>query len=325
MHRLHQKIEQMWWSNDQPPFLLRAASHVYKIINRRNLNRRKKSSISPSLPMISVGNITAGGSGKTPFVIWLAAVLKSEGFQPVILCRGDGGKGGKPELLTDSSDPQKVGDEAVLLHQKSGCPVISGHDRIHAYEIVREHGDIIILDDGFQYLQLERACDIVLIPAEGVGNGHLIPAGPLRESLSALKRADLIIRTGLNEQTEPLTEEKEWRWWYNGHQLEQIVGPRHKKPKKAVALTAIARPGRFTQSLEEVGIDIVKSYTFPDHHLFSTAEIEQATRHNEAVIVTSKDAVKLQSIWPADRPLWVLEQKAEAEPGLFEAIKKFIR
>ena len=325
MCRLHQKIEQMWWSNGQPSILLRLASHVYKIINRHHLNSRKKRSISPSLPMISVGNITAGGSGKTPFVIWLATLLKAEGFKPVILCRGDGGKGGNPELLTDSSNPLQVGDEAVLLHQKSGCPVISGHGRIQAAKMAQDYGNIMILDDGFQYLQLKRVCDIVLIPAEGVGNGHLIPAGPLRESVEALKRADLVIRTGKTNQTEPLTQGKEWRWWCHDNQLNQIVGPQHEKPKKAVALTAIARPGRFFQSLEELGVDIVKSYTFPDHHLFSTDDIQQVLAHHEAVIVTTKDAVKLQSIWPAGRPLWVLEQRAEAEPGLFEAIKDFIR
>jgi tetraacyldisaccharide 4'-kinase len=324
MRRLHQKIERMWWSDDQPPFLLRAASHFYEIINRHNLDSRKKNLISPSLPMISIGNITAGGSGKTPFVIWLATLLKKEGFQPVILCRGDGGKRGKPELLTDSSDPQKVGDEAALLHQKSGCPVISGQDRVHATQMAKEHGDVTILDDGFQYLQLERVCDIVLIPAEGTGNGHLIPAGPLRESLSALKRADLIIRTGQANQVEPLTQGKEWRWWCNESQLEQIIGPHHKTPEKAVALTAIARPMRFLQSLEKLGIDMVKSYTFPDHHSFSTAEIQLAVDHHEAVVVTAKDAVKLRDIWPADRPLWVLAQKPMAESGLFEAIKTFI-
>jgi tetraacyldisaccharide 4'-kinase len=325
MCRLHQKIEQMWWSSDQPPLLLRAASHFYRIINRHNLNNRKKKSIFPSLPMISVGNITAGGSGKTPFVIWLATVLKNEGFQPVILCRGDGGKGGKPELLTDSNDPQRVGDEAVLLHQKSGCPVISGKDRVHAAKMSQDYGNIIILDDGFQYRQLERACDIVLIPAEGIGNGHPVPAGPLRESTESLIRASLIVRTGQADEIKPLSSGKEWRWWCNESQLEQIVGLSHEIPDRAVALTAIARPQRFFESLEKMDVDIVKSYSFPDHHLFSTAEIQLAIDHHEAVIVTSKDAVKLQNIWPADRPLWVLTQKPMAEAGLFKAITNFIQ
>ena len=322
MSRLHQKVEQMWWSDDQPSILLRAAGHIYNVVNRCNLNNRKSNAVSPSLPMISVGNITAGGSGKTPFVIWLATALKNNGFKPVILCRGDGGKGGKPELLADNSDPKQVGDEAVLLHQKSGCPVISGHDRIHAAQRAESYGDIIILDDGFQYRQLERVCDIVLIPAEGVGNGHLIPAGPLREPVDALNRVDLIVRTGQSSEINPLSDNREWRWWCSNSQPEQLVGPDSETPDRAVALTAIARPERFLHSLEKTGIDIVESYTFPDHHLFSNSDIQQALQHHEPVIVTAKDAVKLQHIWPEDRPLWVLNQTPEAENGLLEAILK---
>jgi len=325
MSRLYQKVEQIWWSNDQPPFLLRAASRIYDVVNRHNLSRRKSRAISTTIPMISVGNITAGGSGKTPFVIWLATRLKSEGFRPVILCRGDGGKGGMPELLSDNSTPQKVGDEAVLLYQKSDCPVISGHDRIQATTMAEACGDIMILDDGFQYLQLKRVCDIVLIPAEGIGNGQLIPAGPLRESVDALNRADLIVRTGQSDKIKPLSSNKEWQWWCCEAQLEQVAGPSSEKPGMAVALTAIARPGRFIQSLEKTGMDVVESFTFPDHHPFSTHDIQQVLQHNEAVVVTAKDAVKLQPIWPVDRPLWVLQQQAEAEPGLFEAIKGFVR
>ncbi|MCF7821042.1 MAG: tetraacyldisaccharide 4'-kinase [Mariprofundaceae bacterium] len=320
MFRLHQKIEQMWWSDDQPPLLLRAASHVYDMINRHNLNNRKKNLMAPSLPMISIGNITAGGSGKTPFVIWLAALLKNEGYQPVILCRGDGGNSAKPELLTDNSAPQTVGDEAVLMHQKSGCPVISGQDRVRASQMAKEHGDIAILDDGFQYLQLERVCDIVLIPAEGVGNGHLIPAGPLREPLQALDRADLIVRTGEADSIEALTSGREWRWWTSGNRLTQLSGKKTTAPKQAIALTAIARPQRFTQSLETQGVEIKERYIFPDHHPFSHPDIEAALKAGLPAIVTAKDAVKLKKIWPAGRELWMLEQKAEAEPELFGAI-----
>jgi len=325
MPGLHQRIEQMWWSDRQPPLLLKAASSVYDAVNRRNLNKRKSNAISPALPMISVGNVTAGGSGKTPFVIWLAILLKNEGMQPVILCRGDGGSGGDPELVTESSDPQKVGDEALLLHQKSGCPVLSGHDRVRTADMAQNYGNIIILDDGFQYLQLRRVCDIVLIPAEGVGNGHLIPAGPLREAINALDRADLIVRTGRANSPEPLTHGKEWQWWCREDELKQVAGLQSEKPEKAVALTAIARPSRFLQSLENTGIDIIENYTFPDHHSFSASEIQQVTQHGEAVVVTSKDAVKLQPVWPVGKELWVLDQSPEAEENLFTTINGFIR
>lgn len=329
MTKLHQKIETMWWSNEKPPLYLRSASQLYRVINHFNLNNRKRRAVTPALPMISVGNLTAGGSGKTPFVIWLATLLKKDGFNPVIISRGDGGKSGAPQLLNDQSDPLTVGDEAVLLYHQCDCPVIAGRDRIRASRMAAEYGDIIILDDGFQYRQLERKCDIVLIPAEGVGNGHLIPAGPLREPVEALNRADLIVRTGQSNktrsgETKPLTTGREWHWWSCETQLTQVAGDRSEAPGRAVALTAIARPQRFIQSLEKLTVEIEKPFLFPDHHPFSEADIALATSHNLPVIVTAKDAVKLKNIWPANQELWVLEQSSDAESGLFEAMKTIL-
>ncbi len=321
MSRIHLKVEQMWWTDKKPPALLRAASRLYSLINRHNLEGRKRRAVSPPLPIISVGNLTAGGSGKTPFVIWLAALLEKKGFKPVVICRGDGGKKGAPQLLNHESDPFTVGDEAVLLHRKCRCPVIAGRDRIRASRMAAEYGDIIILDDGFQYRQLERACDIVLIPAEGVGNGHLIPAGPLRESIEALGRADLIVRTGQNDgKIRPLTSAREWRWWICGGRLNQLAGKEAEAPRRAVALTAIARPERFIRSLRQLDIEVEEAHMFPDHHPFSQTDIALVAEQHLPVVVTAKDAVKLEPIWPADQQLWVLEQSAAAEPGLFNAI-----
>lgn len=315
----HRKVEQLWWSDRQPPLLLRAASHLYRFINCCNLGIRSRRAETPPLPLISVGNLTAGGSGKTPFVIWLVKLLQREGFKPVVLCRGDGGKKGAPQLLSGESDPLVAGDEAVLLHERCGCPVIAGRDRVRASRMAAEYGDIAVLDDGFQYRQLERNCDIVLIP--GTGNGHLIPAGPLREPLEALKRADLIIRSGRAETIQPLTDGREWRWWTREKQLKQLAGPvAGCQPGQAVALSAIARPQRFIASIERLGISIEAEYLFPDHHPFTETDIQQAIGHNLPVIVTAKDAVKLKRIWPEGSELWELEQHAEAEAGLFEAI-----
>ncbi|MDX8407228.1 MAG: tetraacyldisaccharide 4'-kinase, partial [Mariprofundaceae bacterium] len=211
MSSLHAWVERIWWQDTPPPFWLRVIEPIYAAINRRNLDQRSAHAINPELPLISVGNITAGGSGKTPFVLWLAGALKDAGHQPVILCRGDGGKAARPVQVGVDADPAEVGDEALLLAQQSDCPVIAARDRIQATAMATHLGDLMILDDGFQYRQLKRACDIVLIPAEGIGNGHLIPAGPMREPASALQRADIIVRSG-TDNAEPLTSAKEWRW-----------------------------------------------------------------------------------------------------------------
>ena len=320
----HIKIEKMWWGKKQPPVSLKMMSYLYRLINQLNLTARKRRCVAPPIPMISVGNLTAGGSGKTPFVIWLSGLLKQDGYRPVLICRGDGGKSREPHLVNDGSDPLIVGDEAVLLYQSSGCPVIAGRDRVRAAYMAAEYGDLIILDDGFQYRQLDRACDLVLIPAEGIGNGHLIPAGPLREPIEALERADMVIRTGECDTIEPLSSGREWRWWSHEFQLTQITGPKSEIPTHAVASTAIARPERFLRSLDKLNIRIEEKHLFPDHHPFTQSDIAQISNSDLPVIVTAKDAVKLKRIWPANRQLWVLEQSSVAEPGLFEAIKEKI-
>lgn len=314
----------MWWSAKKPPLILRAASQLYAAVNRFNLKMRAGRSEAPPRPLISVGNLTAGGSGKTPFVIWLAGELKASGFSPVILCRGDGGSSTAPQLLGGDSDPLLVGDEAVLIHRESGCPVIAGRDRCRGARMAGEYGDIIILDDGFQYRQLERACDIVLIPAEGLGNGYQIPAGPLREAPEALARADLIVRTGTSKTTASLSEKREWRWHTVEDRLQPVRGGASDTPQKVTAITAIARPQRFLASLEKLGIEVAASHTFPDHHRFSSADITPAVDSGLPAICTAKDAVKLTVIWPDSAPLWVLEQRPEAEEGLLEAILESI-
>jgi len=318
LKKLHQRIEDLWWHR-QPPLWLRAASRMYERIGRRHLQHRLKHALIPPLPLISVGNITVGGSGKTPFVIWLAQELKRHGHAPVILCRGDGGRTKQPQLLDEHSRPEMVGDEACLLFEASGCPVISARDRVAGSRLAAGLGDVLILDDGFQYRQLRRACDIVLVPAEGLGNGHLLPAGPLREPPSALQRADILVRTGELPAT-PLTDAREWTWRPGRNTWVDIRRTGAKKPDRCIAAAAIARPERFFDSLRAQGCHVAETCAFPDHHPFSGHDVDMLLGHHLPVVVTSKDAVKLRHLWPEDQPLWVLQQQHRAEAGLLEAI-----
>jgi len=317
-HKIYQSIESIWWHKKHPPLLLRGLSYLYKIGSKYDQKKRCNHAATPTLPLISIGNITVGGSGKTPFTIWLAKQLKKHGFKPVILCRGDGGKQTKPQLLNQHSLAKDVGDEAVLLHRMSHCPVISGQDRVAASLMATKHGDIILLDDGFQYRQLQRQCDIVLIPDEGLGNGHLLPAGPLRELPEALNRADIIVRTGIISN-KPLTD-KEWHWHTKPQPLNDWKQCGEETPKSVIAVSAIARPQRFKQSLQDLAVDIEASYFFPDHYAFTEHDMRDIWKQNTAIAVTAKDAVKLLAIWPKKRPLWVLEQGFEGESGLTKAI-----
>jgi len=319
MSNLHSWLENIWWQPSKPPLLLRAIEPAYAAISRLHLQRRFANPEQPSLPMISVGNITAGGSGKTPFVIWLALALQEHGCKPVILCRGDGGKAKHASLVQVDDDPIMVGDEARLLADLSGCPVIAAQDRIAGSQLASEYGDILILDDGFQYRQLHRVCDIVLIPAAGIGNGHLIPAGPLREPVSALTRADMVIRTGLVAST-ALSPGKEWNWSARPVALRDARQTGEAQPGSVFAAAGIARPQRFFDDLISLGLDVTATRSFPDHYHFSAQDVTALANAAEAVAVTAKDAVKLAPMWPDNKPLWVLDQQGEGEAGLLEAI-----
>ena len=313
------RIERLWWRREEPPLLLRLVEPVYAAISRRDQGRRAAGAVEPPLPLISVGNVTVGGSGKTPFVIWLADRLRNHGFRPVILCRGDGGTSRAPLLVAADSDPAVAGDEACLLAQASGAPVIAAKDRVAGAQLAATHGDILILDDGFQYRQLKRCCDIVLVPAAGVGNGHLIPAGPLREPLTALSRADLIVRSGQGD-AEPLAGKREWRWQAMPQGMRDVMESGAERPERVYAVAAIARPERFFDDLAALGLTLEGKRCYPDHYGYREREVAELAALGAPIAVTAKDAVKLAPLWPSGQPLWVLDQAGEGEAGLVEAI-----
>lgn len=318
--KLTKRIERIWWERARPPLLLRAASRIYAALAARDQRRRLARRQTPPLPLISIGNLTAGGSGKTPFVIWLAAALRDAGRRPVILCRGDGGTLASPTLITPDMPATVVGDEARLLADETGCPVIAGRDRVAAASMAARYGDVIVLDDGFQYRQLARICDIVLVPSAGLGNGDLIPAGPLREPISALARADLVVRTGPDPLSPLDTKQRPWRWQATIDRLEDAMGTGMPAPAHVAAVSAIARPQRFHDDLARHGCTVDAVRAFPDHHRYTDHDVAMLLALSAPVVTTAKDAVKLAPLWPRDRPLWIARQRAEAEAGLLAAI-----
>ncbi|MDQ6972952.1 MAG: tetraacyldisaccharide 4'-kinase [Mariprofundaceae bacterium] len=315
-----ENIERMWWRQDKPPILLRWISLLYATINKRNLKRRAARCVQAAIPLISVGNITVGGSGKTPFAIWLCAELQQRGYKPVILCRGDGGRLKAPRQVLPGDPASLVGDEALLLAQNANVPVISGRDRVAGSHMAAALGDIVILDDGFQYRQLGRSCDIVLIPDTGPGNGYQLPAGPLREPLSALQRADLIVRTGsLPART---SGNQEWHWQAQAMPIRFLRGDSDAWGEKAfLALAGIARPERFFAAASQAA-DIREQLRYTDHHAYTPADIARITGAGLPVLTTEKDAVKLIPLWPERHALAVLPLAGRGEEGLPEAIIK---
>ncbi len=323
---LQQRIERMWWSPARPPAWLIAVSRLYAGISRMHLRQRQRHVHALSVPLISVGNITVGGSGKTPFVLWLVQALQRKGFSPVILCRGDGGRQRGVCQVGPDSHPLEVGDEACVLARMSRCPVVSARDRVAGARLAEGLGDIVVLDDGFQYRQLARDCDIVLVPSCGIGNGQLIPAGPMREPVSQLARADIVVRSGSGAVAPVRTEGRQWRWQAEAGALldimqQQLLWTGH----QACVLAGIARPERFLEDVRARGIEIGQTLLFPDHYRFARKDLRSLLDTELPVITTMKDAVKLVAIWPEDRPLWVLMQRYRAEPGLLEAIIRHFR
>ena len=287
-------------------------------------------------PVISVGGLSVGGSGKTPFVLWLAQRLRDEGRRPCIVTRGYGGNGaGTVPFLLDTNlaaDPRAVeraGDEAVLLALRSGAVVAVGADRLRACELAASQlagtpdaPDLFLLDDGFQHRRLARDLDVVLVSGFEASQ-RLLPAGPLREGVSALSRADAVVVMGQGEapfasrrdeaprgpvapslpgwkgsSAAPLGLRASTRVCAVVSSVTQTEGedPSSLAGRSVVAVAAIARPERFLADLERTGSRIVASVLRRDHHRFDEADrraIDAAAAHADLVVTTEKDLVKL--------------------------------
>ena len=263
------------------------------------------------LPVVVAGNITVGGTGKTPFVLWLSAAVAARGRKVGIVSRGYGGETRTPRLVTPDTDPAAVGDEAVLLARRSGLPVAVCRDRAAAVEFLcsRYALDLVISDDGLQHYRMPRALEIVLLDAErGLGNGWLLPAGPLRESERRLGRAafTVIKRTPAGRFTWPGA-------LYMSLAADTAVNlgdgrraPLSQFAGEAVhALAGIANPGQFFATLEAAGLR-VDSRALPDHAALSAADL--SFPGDEPVFMTEKDAVKCRDM--ASPRHWYLEASA---------------
>jgi tetraacyldisaccharide 4'-kinase len=249
------------------------------------------------VPVVVVGNLTVGGTGKTPLVIWLVQHLKSKGYRPGIVSRGYGGGASHwPQQVRGDSDPVVVGDEAVILAARTGQPVCVAPDRPAAIRALLQHHDcdIVLSDDGLQHYAMGRDIEIVVVDAERrFGNGLLLPAGPLREPRSRLKRADLVIYNGNGGGDRSATGMYTMRM-----RQPQLVPLRVDSAPvdlntlagcRVHAVAGIGNPQRFFELLRRYGLNLAE-HRFPDHHRFKPEEIR--FEDDLPVIMTEKDAVK---------------------------------
>ena len=243
-------------------------------------------------PVIVVGNITAGGTGKTPTVIWLVNELRARGFAPGIVSRGYGGsKSGTSMRVDADSDPAVVGDEPVLLARRGQCPVAVDSDRVQAADmLVEDDVDVIITDDGLQHLRLQRDFEICVIDGErGLGNRRLLPAGPLRESADRLNSVDQVLVNGSTDMPNAIAFELQATaaCRLNGSLARPLQGF---KDTTVHAVAGIGNPKRFFDLLRTYGIQVIE-HSFPDHAAITPADLQFGDDFE--VFMTEKDAVKL--------------------------------
>jgi len=273
------------------------------------------SSHRASVPVIVVGNIVAGGSGKTPLVLWIAEFLKRNGWTPAIVSRGYGVKIDVPRAATILSEASEVGDEPALLARRSGCPVWVGPDRVRVIEALQAGSpevDIVILDDGLQHYRLRRDIELAVVDARGVGNGFMLPAGPLREPPSRLRSVDAVIAHGADATGG-------YRMSLEGTLLRRLSDSSDRrelaafKGQKMHAVAGIGDPRRFFLLLGRAGIQVIP-HAFPDHHPLKPEDL--AFGDGRAVVMTEKDAVKLRGVPAGD--WWVLPVHVNIDPAFGE-------
>ncbi|OGA54841.1 MAG: tetraacyldisaccharide 4'-kinase [Betaproteobacteria bacterium RIFCSPLOWO2_12_FULL_62_13] len=279
------------------------------------------------VPVIVVGNISVGGTGKTPVVLWLVTFLREHGMQPGIVSRGYRGAGTVPQRVTSGSDPAISGDEAVMLAQRCGAPVWIGADRVAAARALlaaQPACNVIVSDDGLQQYRLARNIEIVVVDgARGLGNTHLLPAGPLREPPARLTSVDAIVvnisesaRIGI-QATAPaafamtLAGREFHNLLHPGHH----VGPEHFAARRVHAFAGIGNPERFFGHLRRLGLSITP-HPFPDHHAFTAADLALAGA--DCVVMTEKDAVKCRRF--ANENHWALPVAANVDPAFGELV-----
>lgn len=327
MARFHDWLQATWYGDGRRGRWLLPCAWLFAAVVacRRALWRRGwLASYRSPRAIVVVGNLTVGGTGKTPFVIWLAERLRARGWRVGIVSRGYGGAGSAARRLDTDSRASEVGDEAVLLQRRLGLPVAVGADRPAGVRLLEQDCDLIIADDGLQHYALQRDFEIAVIDgARGLGNGRRLPAGPLREAAGRLAEVDAVVVHGAGlERPGALVMRLEPR------ALVAVADGRRQPPQafagRAVfAVAAIGNPARFFGTLRDLGMT-VRECALPDHGTIAPAVLQAAA--GSPVLMTGKDAVKCPATTAADA--WYLEVEAQvtgAVEGLLAKIDAVAR
>lgn len=292
-------LQQQWYKARIHPLLLLLAPLSLLFWLLTNL-RRSFYFLGPfrrykaDVPVVVVGNISVGGTGKTPMVIALCQWLKEEGWTPGIVSRGYGAKGPFPHSVAKNDNAERTGDEPLVILKRTGCPVVISPKRVEAAKYMAEQHpdvDIIISDDGLQHYALQRDIELIMLDAErGVGNGWLLPAGPLREGPWRLKGSQWVISNyGRHPFARYVTEVENGQWYRVDNNEQSELD----KEQTYNAVAAIGYPQRFFNSLKDQGFKLEQAVPFNDHHEF--VESDLSGLKELPILMTEKDAGKCQS------------------------------
>jgi tetraacyldisaccharide 4'-kinase len=273
------------------------------------------------VPVVVVGNLVAGGTGKTPVVIALVQALAAAGYRPGVVSRGYGGSVEGTLRVTPDTDPAVAGDEPVLIAKRTRCPVWIGRRRVAAAQALLATDpecDIVVGDDGLQHLALARNFEIAVFDERGEGNGWLLPSGPLREPLSRLAAIDAVMYQGA--PAAPVAHAHAFSFRLAGDTFVRVAGSEATTAaafagKKVVAIAGIGNPQRFFATLEALGIR-ADCMTFPDHYAYRSEDL--AFAQADAILMTEKDAVKCVGFAPPNA--WALRVDAELPATLVNRI-----
>lgn len=342
-------LETAWYKKFSWSLLLLPLSWIFSVITglrRFGFAQGWLKQTRFDVPVIVVGNINVGGTGKTPFVVWLVEYLKGQGFAPGVVARGYGASHSKnspdSRLLTPTCVASEVGDEPLLVFQRCDCPVAIGRSRVRSAELLMAQGcDIIVSDDGLQHYSLARDIEVVIVDGvRGFGNKQLLPAGPLRESVKRLQQADIVVVNQGTQSSEHACQSRQLHTYIDsvtaeshvilGHYCVETQALRSVQTQAVANVTSlsdvglvcgIGNPERFEQAIARHGIQSESLTVFTDHHAF-TAQDFQPFEH-QTIIMTEKDAVKCRDF--AEAHWYYLPITAEVSANVSEAITTLLR
>ncbi len=310
----------VWQKRGPAAYSLLPAALLFSLVvslRRRAYRAGWLKSVRLPVPVVVVGNIAAGGAGKTPLALSLVRELAARGRHPGIVSRGYGGSGtGVREVLAGDS-AGLVGDEPLLLKTRAGCPVFVGRDRVAAAQALLARYpacDIVVSDDGLQHYRLARDVEIAVVDARMLANSWMLPAGPLREPMARLASVDAVVKNGAADVAVGGVPVFDMR--VEGTRFVCLDAPEHSRGAadfaggRLHAVAGIGVPQRFFAHLAALGLRC-ETHAFPDHHRYVAADLDFV---GDAVLATEKDGVKLRGLSPL--PVWVLPVDARIEPDL---------